>query len=67
MMAKYEEAKNLQFTAEELLADMRKNFAYLEDGLSKIPNKIKILKLTLEEMNKGTGPNREADYYDEKA
>ena len=67
LMARYEEAKNLQFTAEELGEDMKKHFKILDDGLSKLPSKIKTLKATLEEMNKGTGPTREADYYDEKS
>jgi DNA repair ATPase RecN len=67
LMARYEEAKNLQFTAEELANDMRKNFAYLEKGLKDLPPKIKILKLTLEEMMKNSGPGQYADYHDEKS
>jgi hypothetical protein len=45
---------------------MKNHFAYLEDGLDKLPDKIRILKATLEEMMKGTGPGNYADYYDEK-
>lgn len=45
---------------------MERDFKELRDGLDNLPKKIKILKATLEEMNKGTGPTREADYYDEK-
>lgn len=46
---------------------MDKDFRELRAGLDALPAKIRILKATLDEMNKGTGPNREADYYDEKA
>jgi hypothetical protein len=45
---------------------MRKHFKYLEQKLNELPSKIKILKITLDEMNKGTGPDKYADYHDEK-
>jgi chromosome segregation ATPase len=66
LLAKYREAKNLQFTADELAQQMAKDFADLRKGLDGLPPKIKILKSTLHEMERGTGPDQYADYYDER-